>query len=161
MDSVAAQRVPTCLQGMEVTVPCPNLQVNLVYVPQTRPLHNFRSLMHGIGASGFPQSWWRTPLWRLFDRLRLERVVTMQQLLQWKDEKKARGGGIFFMTAFRPEVYVLLCIKYGEQHPMVLGDDIHVCGMTHTPAHQGKATWFFHCLFFHCTAPYHTPLDEA
>jgi hypothetical protein len=53
-------------------------------------LHNFRSLMTGIGQCGFPQSWWRAPLRRLFDRLRMERFVTMRQLLQWKDE--GRGG---------------------------------------------------------------------
>ena len=57
-------------------------------------LHNFRSVMTGIGRFGFPQSWWSAPVRRLFDRLRMERFVTMRQLLQWKDEGK--GGGVGF-----------------------------------------------------------------
>ena len=39
-------------------------------------LHNLGSLIKGVGKQDFPQSWWHLPLWRLYDCLRLDRVVS-------------------------------------------------------------------------------------
>ena len=38
---------------------------------------------------GYPTSWWRPQLRRLFDRLKLDRLFTLKSAMQWVHE----GGG--------------------------------------------------------------------
>ena len=52
---------------------------------------NLRSLMWGLGIQNVPCGWWRPPLKRFFERFTLDRVLSMNPLLNYVQEGAFAG----------------------------------------------------------------------